>query len=97
MAGNRNKVKFVCANCGAESPRWMGRCPQCGQWNTMEEYRERAVAQAVQPLASLHAAKNPMKLSSIEAGDQERILLRMPDVDRPLGGGMVKGSVILLG
>lgn len=97
MAGNRNKVKFVCANCGAESPRWMGRCPQCGQWNTMEEYRERAVAQAVQPLASLHAAKNPMKLSSIETGDQERILLRMPDVDRPLGGGLVKGSVILLG
>ncbi len=97
MAGNKVKVKFVCANCGAESPRWMGRCPVCGEWNTMEERTERTSSAAVQPLASLHASKNPQKLSSIETSQHGRFLLHMPEVDRPLGGGLVQGAVILLG
>lgn len=97
MAGNKDKVKFVCSNCGAESPRWLGRCPVCGEWNTMEERTEKAASPAVRPLAALHASKNPMKLSAIQTGKHDRLPLAMPEVDRPLGGGLVRGSVILLG
>ena len=93
------KVKFVCRECGAESVRWLGRCPHCGAWNTLEEVVERAApkAAATNPLAQMRQDRKPQALSEIEAGTEARFLLRMPEVDRPLGGGLVKGSVTLLG
>lgn len=96
MAGQKTKTKFVCANCGAESPRWLGRCPMCGEWNTMEEVTERK-ATLVSPVAASPSARGPVKLSEIETERTDRVPLRMPEVDRPLGGGLVKGAVILLG
>lgn len=49
MAVNKNRIKFVCASCGAEAPRWMGRCPVCGEWNTMQEIQERPASAAIRP------------------------------------------------
>lgn len=97
MAGTKIRTKFVCKNCGAESPRWLGRCPMCGEWNTMEEEKERPAVSAAHPAAAISSSRGPVKLSEIEAGKESRLLLQMSEVDRPLGGGIVKGSVILLG
>lgn len=97
MAVNKNRIKFVCASCGAEAPRWMGRCPVCGEWNTMQEIQERPASAAIRPLASIQGASSPRKLSAIQVGSEGRICLHMPEIDRPLGGGLVYGSVILLG
>lgn len=95
MAG-KVKTKFVCSNCGAETPRWMGRCPNCGEWNTMEEVTERKTSLA-SPVAASRSSKGPVKLSDISVEQADRIRLGVPEVDRPLGGGIVQGSVILLG
>ena len=91
------RTKFVCSNCGAEFPRWLGRCSACGAWNTLEEQVERKVPAGSVPLPVGGEARGPVALSDVEMGAEERLLLHMPEVDRPLGGGMVRGSVILLG
>lgn len=91
------RTKFVCTNCGAEFPRWLGRCTACGSWNTLEEREERKVSPAVAPVASLSESRGPVALSDVHMGAEERLPLHMAEVDRPLGGGMVRGSVILLG
>lgn len=93
----KTRTKFICSNCGAEFPRWLGKCPACGAWNTLEERTERKVAAAVQPISAIAASRGPVPLSDVKLGTEERIPLHMPEVDRPLGGGMVRGSVILLG
>ena len=95
----KTKTKFVCKECGAESVRWLGRCPQCGAWNSLEEFTERPLpkAAASHPLAQIRSDRSPVALSEIETGAEPRFLLHMPEVDRPLGGGLVKGSVTLLG
>lgn len=95
--GNKNKVKFVCRNCGAESPRWLGRCPMCGEWNSMEEVVETPAPVVPSFLGDFNGSKNPVTLNSIQIGQQGRLRLNLNEVDRPLGGGIVKGSVILLG
>ena len=93
----KNKTKYVCSNCGAETIRWMGRCPQCGEWNTLEEVVEEAVPKHLQISHEVVTSKKPQKLSEVNLENHERMLLHMPEVDRPLGGGIVPGSVILWG
>ncbi len=95
MPGSKNKTRFVCANCGAESPRWLGRCPMCGEWNTMEE--KTAPAQGTYAPAASGSEHTPVRLSEIHNAAQGRLCLQMPEVDGPLGGGLVEGSVILIG
>lgn len=99
MCANKVKTKYVCSNCGAETLKWMGRCPQCGEWNTLEEQVE---APAPKSLSlglkdDILTPAKPQKLSSIRYNGDKRILLHMKEVDRPLGGGIVPGSVILWG
>lgn len=99
MSANKVRTKFVCSNCGAETLKWMGRCPQCGEWNTLEEQVE---APAPKSLSlglkdDILTPAKPQKLSSIHYNGDKRILLHMKEVDRPLGGGIVPGSVILWG
>lgn len=85
-------TKFVCQQCGAESPKWMGRCPNCGEWNSMVETRlaapgkeERAVSRA-----------KPQKLSQIKSTARARIKMGINELDLVLGGGIVPGSVTLI-
>lgn len=93
----KNRTKFVCSNCGAETVRWMGRCPQCGSWNTLEETVEEVLPKQLRTTHEVVSSKRPQKLSEVNLENHERMQLAMPEVDRPLGGGVVPGSVILWG
>lgn len=93
----KNRTKYVCSNCGAETVRWMGRCPQCGLWNTLEETVEEIVPKQLRTTHEVVSSKRPQKLSEVNLENHERMQLAMPEVDRPLGGGVVPGSVILWG
>lgn len=93
----KNRTKFVCSNCGAGTVRWMGRCPQCGSWNTLEETVEEVLPKQLRTTHEVVSSKRPQKLSEVNLENHERMQLSMPEVDRPLGGGVVPGSVILWG
>ncbi len=94
------KVKSVwyCTSCGNESPKWMGRCPACGEWNTMveapvEQKKDRQASKGRTPAVERKA----QNLRDIDYSREARISLGMPEVDRILGGGMVPGSLVLIG
>jgi DNA repair protein RadA/Sms len=85
---------FSCSACGAQSPQWLGRCPECGGWNTLAEEREAAVRPAA---GGTGAGAAPVRLSDVAAAAVPRLPTGLADVDRVLGGGLVPGSVVLLG
>ena len=95
----KGKSVFVCSDCGNESPRWLGRCPDCGAWNTLFEQKiEKAVTtKSMAPAVSLTNASHPAKLADISVSDDERIHTGLNELDRVLGGGLVVGSFVLLG
>lgn len=86
---------FVCQSCAYESPRWTGRCPNCGEWNTLVEER-RAAAPARHARKSSPSAK-PMPLADVPSTPEPRFLTGIRELDRVLGGGIVPGSVVLVG
>ena len=91
----RSKSVYVCQNCGAESPKWIGRCPSCGEWNS---YREEVITPVSSSLAGRNLPRRkPELLSGIEAAAGDRITTGIGEVDRILGGGLVRGSLILMG
>ena len=87
------RSRFVCSACAAESPKWHGRCPGCGEWNTMVE---EAAPKAVRGRPAGAAAK-PVRLADVAAVEHRRLTTGIGELDRVLGGGVVPGSVILLG
>jgi DNA repair protein RadA/Sms len=90
----KDKITFVCENCGAESPKWIGKCPSCGEWNTYKEH----LIRKNKPASSNQADKQEIKkLKDISLQEESRISCGYSEVDRVLGGGMVHGSLILLG
>lgn len=90
MAKTRSVTVFVCQTCGSASPKWLGRCPDCGEWNSyVEEMR------GDRPEAAVRSSSAPIAASS--APIEPRIATGLPGFDRVLGGGIVPGSVILLG
>lgn len=93
------KTIFTCSECGGVSPKWLGQCPHCQAWNTLEESRDHGLAaQAEQhryaPLAASTALRS---LSAVEALELPRISTGIPEFDRVLGGGLVAGAVVLIG
>ncbi len=91
----KSKTIYVCTNCGAESPKWVGRCNSCGEWNT---YVEEIIPAKKKEFASFgHEQPRPQLLNDISALEQNRIRSGMEETDRILGGGIVPGSVVLLG
>ena len=88
----KSKTVFVCTNCGNESPKWAGRCPSCGQWNTLEEYTP---SPAVKTPARSGGAM-PKRLSEITSDEALRFSTGMGELDRVLGGGAVRGSLVLV-
>ena len=93
----KSKTVFVCQNCGAESPKWIGRCPSCKEWNT---YHEEIIAPAASKNLSFAAnleKSKPELLDNISADEKNRQKTGISELDRILGGGMVRGSLILLG
>ena len=94
MAKGKSTVYF-CQSCGYESPKWMGQCPGCREWNTfVEETVEKKSAGKAQ---ERRAAGGPVCLSSIETKEEDRVTTRMKELDRVLGGGIVPGSLVLVG
>ena len=93
------KSIWYCTNCGNESPKWMGRCPACGEWNTMVEAPvEKKSASGSKGLAAkVSRDRKPLNLKEIDHSKEDRVLLGMPEVDRLLGGGIVPGSLVLIG
>src|SRR5436305_10639128 len=92
---SRTATAFTCSACGFESPRWLGRCTACGEWNTLvEEVRERA-ARAAPRAASAAARARP--LAEVDSGASQRITTGSAEFDRVLGGGLVSGSLVLVG
>lgn len=98
MAGKVKSV-YVCNSCGYESPKWNGRCPECGEWNTfVEEKRQAAPAKvAAQQVFTGKRAVEPTLLVGVDEHDETRYLTGIGELDRVLGGGIVKGSLVLLG
>ena len=88
----RPKTSFVCNECGGASPKWVGQCPDCGAWNTLEESRETA-----QPRAVGWAGDAPRLISEVEAEVESRWPTGIGELDRVLGGGLVPGSATLIG
>ena len=100
----KDKIAYVCSNCGQESAKWIGKCPSCGQWNTFKEIRiandtgSMAAKNAAHAVRSSITNKNkPLFLHEISAKDEPRIDMHDDELNRVLGGGLVPGSIVLLG
>jgi DNA repair protein RadA/Sms len=85
---------FVCSGCGHEEPKWLGRCPECGEWNT---FVERAVSGKDTPRAARAAIPQSFPLSQVDSQEGARIGSGSPELDRVLGGGIMKRSTVLVG
>ncbi len=91
----RLKSVFVCQYCGYESPKWMGRCPGCDEWNTMEEKVTGKKIHQRDPLGTVN--NKPVPISGVSLAEEIRISTGITELDRVLGGGIVKGSLVLVG
>lgn len=91
------KTVFYCTNCGNETPRWQGKCPACGAWNTIEEHIEKPSAGSVKTKAApVGQSKRPQRLQEISSEGENRFSTGMGELDRVLGGGAVAGSLVLV-
>ena len=103
MATIKDKTVFVCTECGFDSPKWSGKCPSCGMWNTMVEKTVRAdkpsATTSLRKSASglSDGTPHPETLDTIETTEEPRIDMRDAELNRVLGGGLVPGSIVLLG
>jgi DNA repair protein RadA/Sms len=88
----RAATVFACQSCGASSPKWLGRCPECGEWNSFVEE-----ARAPRPAPSAGPARRAEPLARVDARESPRLVTTLPGLDRVLGGGLVPGAVVLLG
>lgn len=90
---SKTKIKYICSNCGFESLKWLGKCPECDSWNTLSE---EIVEVSKKTLQSIKKDSKIYKLDDISAQEEDIILTKISEFDRVLGGGLMPGSVILL-
>lgn len=95
----KEKTVYVCSQCGQEMPKWVGRCPSCGAWNTFKEMTVRPAAPAASRAAGALERREarPVPLSEVAATEEPRQVTHDAELDRVLGGGIVPGSIILMG
>jgi DNA repair protein RadA/Sms len=93
----KEKTTYTCSECGGNSPRWLGKCPHCGAWNTLIESVAESAAPAKNRFAALAKTAEVAALSDIEATDVDRTPTGLDELDRVLGGGIVEGGVVLIG
>lgn len=91
----KTKISYICTQCGAIQPKWMGKCPDCGSWNTLVEQVEAPVSRFSSPTVP-NSGCTVQKLEQINSNEEQRYLTKMKELNRVLGGGIVPGSVILL-
>jgi len=92
----KTKTVFSCSNCGYQSPKWLGKCPDCNSWNSFTEEDYTAPSSGVKERISLYK-DGPVLLKDVVVRDEDRLKTNIVELDRVLGGGIVKGSVILIG
>ncbi len=92
----KTRSVFSCSVCGNQSPKWLGRCPDCNSWNSFSEENYTPLACAAKEKVSLYK-DGPVLLKDVVVQDQDRLKTEITELDRVLGGGIVKGSVILIG
>jgi len=93
--GKKQRTQFICTQCGYESPKWIGKCPSCDQWNSLrEELLETSKKGA--STAQVSAKRAPVPIKSVNIADTDRIMTGIHEFDRTLGGGFIPGSVVLL-
>ena len=90
------RTVFFCNHCGNETPKWQGRCPACGAWNTIEEHTEKPTPGRAKA-APVGMSRRPQKLSEVDSDNEIRFTTGMAELDRVLGGGAVLGSLVLVG
>src|SRR5512142_3318471 len=97
-AAKAARTVYACAECGHQSPKWLGQCPACRQWNTLQE---EVVAPAPREGATARGwggdAARPLPLREVEAREDQRLRTGIGELDRVLGGGVVPGGLVLLG
>ena len=93
----KQKTVFFCTECGSETPKWQGRCPTCGKWNTIQEHIEKPSAAGRTKLSSVGIRRNAQRLCEVDCSDEIRFSTGMGELDRVLGGGAVEGSLVLVG
>ena len=96
----KTKTVYVCSNCGADSPKWIGKCPNCGEWNTYVEEivsREPVATKRGGQSGGLSRSMRPVLLRDVTSEKEERIDLQDAELNRVLGGGLVRGSLVLIG
>ncbi len=97
MSAKKSNIQYICSNCGYQSPKWLGKCPECGEWNTFEEV---ILKNTKSPSLKKDNSNESLKITSInkiEIAKLSRIKTDIKEVDRVLGGGIIPGSVILIG
>ncbi|HWP51885.1 MAG TPA: DNA repair protein RadA [Clostridia bacterium] len=91
------KMVFTCSECGFESAKWLGKCPDCGSWNTMNEEMKAQAPQKLSGSVAVHTLPAAVSaLNTVESGEEIRYITGITELDRVLGGGMVPGSVVLI-
>ena len=97
MAKQRTKTVYFCSECGNESPKWLGKCPACGAWNSYVEEKVSTTNSREALLPGSMLSSKPVRLGDIEQVAEERIPMPSGELNRVLGGGLVTGSIILIG
>ena len=97
MAKNNIKSVWVCSNCGNDSSKWEGRCPACGEWNSMVEERVSVKGKSSDKGRLLASRSTPQRVSDIQPLQEPRIAMPSQELNRVLGGGLVAGSLVLIG
>ena len=91
---SKTRIKYVCSNCGYESLRWLGKCPECNSWNS---FTEEIIETSKRKISTAKTKVTVTSINEISATEEDRIKTNIPEFDRVLGGGLMPGSVILLG
>src|SRR5262245_22984327 len=94
---SKARTVFVCQNCGVQQTRWLGRCPDCQQWNTLVEERVAADPKSSGRAAGRGPAPAPQPITALAAASEEGSSSGIDELDRVLGGGLVPGAVVLIG
>ena len=94
---SKTKTIYFCTSCGNESPKWQGKCPACGQWNTYQEHVEKPTAIGRPKATSISSERTPQRLNELSSDEEIRFTTGNSELDRVLGGGAVTGSLVLVG
>ena len=91
---SKTRIKYICSNCGYESLRWLGKCPECDSWNS---FTEEIIETSKRKISTAKTKVTVTSINEISATEEDRVKTNIPEFDRVLGGGLMPGSVILLG